>query len=1028
MIVVAIVFISQAIAGQTKEITCSGKVVDTESRPIAGARVSLYQVTYDNAANTAKPKLTGEVRTTRDGLFSFKAVVEDDGYQNGYIIAEKEELALGWADWEMRDSQQRDIILGEPKELSGMVIDETGKPVPDADVSVWLIAVGEEQDQQRLGRPLAEKFLTVATDTSGRFTFTNIPAEATADFIIRKTGRATLRTYRSTGYANQKLTFAPGQADIKLVLSAEARIQGTIMAKDTGNPVVGIKLMVTGQGNRPLFGQEPVISKDDGTFSIDALVAGTYLVQLVRPRDGLAEWVSEPVKVKLEAGQTKKDVKIELRKGGFLEVLIAEAETNKPLDKASVSIRDERNNRWVSAKSNEDGIARIRLMPGGYQISGVYRQGYMSDRRQEAVTIKEGETKGVICKLNEMPKINGVVRDMADNPIEGVDLKILPGGREEVRSDSEGKFEIIWDQRFWGEREDMVFCLVARHEQRNLAAALEIGDDMKTLDLKLEPGIIFAGKVVDLNGKGIPGARIMPWLQVSNWGSLLSERQAETDDNGNFEIRAIPADHEYRINANARGYGEKEVEIPADNTVGDHLDVGALILPLANLSVSGQIVDTQGNPVAHAGIESSGEGQPRLDTRADTEGKFTLDGVCAGKVRIRADVIRDARRLSAHVFTDAGATDIKIVVREGRSVIHYIRTKTYEQIIQSGEKVIAGVAVDQNDSPVAGVPVGVRCIKREREDGKFSWTFSDFSALSDITDKQGRFAIELEEDAQYNLRFSPDNHAALIVYDIPVGKKDLKVILPEGGTITGRLVRMENGKKIPIPNVEVKLEQEDRASYTHLGFDRDRTAITDSQGRFQFVNVQTKIRPHGSMSQTEWEHIPRVWLISYGDTSKSIAFYDGTTIDDFELLVGSAEEQTLMGKVMPGFDGIKINLNEDQTEGKRMLVCFWDMNQRPSRNCLMRLNKRARELQKKDISAVAVQTLNIDEKTLDEWVKKNNITFPVGMIQNDVEKTRFTWGVKALPWLILTDKKRIVQAEGFGINELDEKITTLKEK
>jgi hypothetical protein len=30
--------------------------------------------------------------------------------------------------------------------------------------------------------------------------------------------------------------------------------------------------------------------------------------------------------------------------------------------------------------------------------------------------------------------------------------------------------------------------------------------------------------------------------------------------------------------------------------------------------------------------------------------------------------------------------------------------------------------------------------------------------------------------------------------------------------------------------------------------------------------------------------------------------------------------------------------------------------------------------------------------------------------------------VKSLPWLILTDKKHVVIAEGFNIDELDEKI------
>jgi len=75
-----------------------------------------------------------------------------------------------------------------------------------------------------------------------------------------------------------------------------------------------------------------------------------------------------------------------------------------------------------------------------------------------------------------------------------------------------------------------------------------------------------------------------------------------------------------------------------------------------------------------------------------------------------------------------------------------------------------------------------------------------------------------------------------------------------------------------------------------------------------------------------------------------------------------------------------------------------------------------------------VETSQVAENTLNEWTKKRNIPFQVGAITADIEKTRFAWGVRSLPWLILTDKQHIVIAEGFGINELDEKITKLNEK
>jgi hypothetical protein len=38
------------------------------------------------------------------------------------------------------------------------------------------------------------------------------------------------------------------------------------------------------------------------------------------------------------------------------------------------------------------------------------------------------------------------------------------------------------------------------------------------------------------------------------------------------------------------------------------------------------------------------------------------------------------------------------------------------------------------------------------------------------------------------------------------------------------------------------------------------------------------------------------------------------------------------------------------------------------------------------------------------------------------EETKLNWGVKSLPWLILTDKNHVVTAEGFSINELDERV------
>ena len=129
-----------------------------------------------------------------------------------------------------------------------------------------------------------------------------------------------------------------------------------------------------------------------------------------------------------------------------------------------------------------------------------------------------------------------------------------------------------------------------------------------------------------------------------------------------------------------------------------------------------------------------------------------------------------------------------------------------------------------------------------------------------------------------------------------------------------------------------------------------------------------------------------------------------------------------VGRELPAFEGIDLDITAENTRDKALLLCFFNMNQRPSRNCLLQLSTRAQELRAKDVVVVAVQASKVDDSVLKDWVGKNNIPFAVGMVQGDEKKTRFTWGVRSLPWLILTDIGNVVRAEGFSLAELDEKL------
>ena len=158
------------------------------------------------------------------------------------------------------------------------------------------------------------------------------------------------------------------------------------------------------------------------------------------------------------------------------------------------------------------------------------------------------------------------------------------------------------------------------------------------------------------------------------------------------------------------------------------------------------------------------------------------------------------------------------------------------------------------------------------------------------------------------------------------------------------------------------------------------------------------------------------------DTEKASTFYQELEIGQIPI---SVTTPSLIGKPLPELKKMKIELPENVSD-KILLVCFWDMNQKPSRYCLSRLAEKAELLMKNDIVVACIQAEDIDEKSLKQWVKDNNIPFPVGRTMPEFGKSRFDWGVKSLPWMILTDRTHIVTSEGFGPNEIEEKISELE--
>jgi len=130
----------------------------------------------------------------------------------------------------------------------------------------------------------------------------------------------------------------------------------------------------------------------------------------------------------------------------------------------------------------------------------------------------------------------------------------------------------------------------------------------------------------------------------------------------------------------------------------------------------------------------------------------------------------------------------------------------------------------------------------------------------------------------------------------------------------------------------------------------------------------------------------------------------------------------LVGNPLPLFDAPRIDATVENATGKRVLLCFWDVGQRPSRNCIQRLAKRQVALASKGVAVIPVHIAAPGETPPSEWLEKNRIPLLTEDLDDGRAKARQIWGARMLPWLVLTDGNHVVTAEGFALDELDQKL------
>ena len=510
--------------------------------------------------------------------------------------------------------------------------------------------------------------------------------------------------------------------------------------------------------------------------------------------------------------------------------------------------------------------------------------------------------------------------------------------------------------------------------------------------IRLNKGTTVSGTVINEDGKGVEGALVKfhtEWM----WNFFLTR----TDSRGKFHLEDLPAEgwdmSPWGKSTGANGIYVITIEHPdyVSSETQDQFQSGEVVDDFAIEAYRGtlikcQVVDANTNlPVVGARIQGSNE-SGRIDGRTDADGVLTVR-VMSGRTSLffgsppeGVYVLRNQNPPESSLRFDAKGEEMTVTMKSPPIAGRLTSVKGKVQL--------------PDGSPAENVKISTtnstfyETLTFGGAGGAYTGTGSDGSfELKDVPAGLKLFLYGNTKDYRYILAEVIENVEDPTVLSEP--------LVMQPGQVADILLPGNQGKSCANLSVRVKPvmwgNQPFRADY-HDG-------KTDAEGRLKIDGIIPGMEYYVMDSSAE--------------SGPRNMYYTQT----ITLIPLAPEERKIVS-----FEGIDIDFDIDQAKGKKFLVCFFDINQRPSRNCLLQLDKRAQELKVKDVVVIIVQASKIERQMLVDWIKENDIDFPAGMIVVDEKKIRFDWGVQSLPWLILTDRMHVVTAEGFNMNELDDKI------
>ncbi|MEM9556610.1 MAG: carboxypeptidase-like regulatory domain-containing protein [Acidobacteriota bacterium] len=521
---------------------------------------------------------------------------------------------------------------GTPLRLE--VVDPRGRPLPGA------VAVLASSDSPWI----ATRLPAAVGDTEGRLEI-SLPPEGLEISLLSRAHSAT-----------ETFDAAPGDppGSERVILRRGVRLEGRVVDGSTGEPLPNAFVSMpwaapTTSGRDGVFMLESPFPFTQHAVAPEAAAPGYLHVPdpSQRRTGGQDAWVLSMQPAAEIVGRV-----VDERDAGVAEV---------PIDLlATLSLH------WASLPievgqtvSDAQGGFELPLVPSGVAVKLLARPENRPPVSAELAPLEAGSRGRVELRLTTGLRAFGHVLDFEARPIPGaaVSLRPMEASRNlfEVRNlldhsaeslattDADGRFEIeglepgrwILAAEADGFASTAVPGIEIAPPEADASDGAGDGDgdaesrprvDLGTLHL--EPAVTLDGLVVDRDDRPVVGARVfvLPSGRQSSLNRSLqsfTRNEIVSDETGRFAVDGLRDGEQVQLNAYREGYVAGEpiaARAPTTEPLRIVLDVAARLM--------GRVVDTAGEPVAHAELRVSRgneRGYEMQAERTDTDGEFAID-------------------------------------------------------------------------------------------------------------------------------------------------------------------------------------------------------------------------------------------------------------------------------------------------------------------------------------------------------------------------------------------------------------------